>query len=84
MASFRTLLIISGVAASDWSWGGLFFDADNDGFQDIFVCNGIYQDVTDQDFIDFFANDVIQKMVMTGKKEEVDEMIKKMPSQPYS
>ena len=27
------------------------------GLTDIYVCNGIYNDVTDQDFIDFFAND---------------------------
>ena len=47
----------SGVAASDWSWGALIFDADNDGLSDIYVCNGIYNDVTDQDFIDFFADD---------------------------
>jgi hypothetical protein len=72
----------AGVAASDWSWGGLMFDADADGLNDLFVCNGIYNDVTDQDFIDYFANDVIQKMVMTGKKEEVDEVVKKMPSNP--
>jgi hypothetical protein len=72
----------SGVAASDWSWGGLIFDADNDGLSDIFVCNGIYNDVTDQDFIDFFANDVIQNMVMTGEKEKFDEIVKKMPSRP--
>lgn len=72
----------SGVAASDWSWGGIMFDADNDGLSDLFVCNGIYQDVTDQDFIEFFANDVIQGMVMTGKKEEIDQVIHKMPSNP--
>lgn len=72
----------SGVASSDWSWGGLIFDADNDGLSDIYVCNGIYHDVTDQDFIDFFANDVIQRMVMTGKKDEVDSIINKMPSHP--
>ena len=72
----------SGVAATDWSWGALIFDADNDGLPDIYVCNGIYQDVTDQDFIDFFANDVIQKMVMTGEKEEVEDIIKKIPSRP--
>jgi hypothetical protein len=71
-----------GVAASDWSWGALMFDADNDGLTDIYVCNGIYLDVTDQDFIDFFANDVIQRMVMTGNREEVDSVIEKMPSQP--
>jgi hypothetical protein len=72
----------SGVAASDWSWGGLIFDADNDGLSDIYVCNGIYHDVTDQDFIDFFANDVIQRMAMTGEKDEVNQIIKKMPSHP--
>ncbi len=72
----------SGVAASDWSWGGLIFDADNDGLSDIFVCNGIYNDVTNQDFIDFFANDVIQQMVMTGKKDQFDEIVSKMPSTP--
>ena len=72
----------SGVAASDWSWGALMFDADNDGLTDIYVCNGIYHDVTDHDFIDFFANDIIQNMVLTGKKEQVDEIIAKMPSVP--
>ena len=70
---FMETAIYSGVAATDWSWGGLMFDADNDGLNDIYVCNGIYQDVTDQDFIDFFANDVIQKMVLTGEKKEVDK-----------
>ncbi|NII24226.1 VCBS repeat-containing protein [Pseudoflavitalea sp. X16] len=72
----------SGVAASDWSWGALIFDADNDGLSDIYVCNGIYHDVTDQDFIDFFANEVVRKMALTGKKEQVDGIIAKMPSRP--
>ncbi len=72
----------SGVAASDWSWGGLIFDADNDGLSDIYVCNGILNDVTDQDFIDFFANDVMQKMALTGEKEKFDEIVNKMPSIP--
>lgn len=79
---FLDIANYSGVDATDWSWGGLMFDADNDGYTDLYVCNGIYLDVTDQDFIDFFANDVIQKMVLTGKKDEVDEVISKMPSNP--
>lgn len=79
---FMETAFYSGVAASDWSWGGLIFDADNDGLSDMYVCNGIYNDVTNQDFIDFFANDVIQKMVLTGEKERFDEIIKKMPSEP--
>ena len=79
---FREIGHYAGVSASDWSWGALMFDADNDGLNDIYISNGIYNDVTDQDFIDFFANDVIQKMVLTGKKEEIEEIIKKMPSVP--
>jgi enediyne biosynthesis protein E4 len=81
---FYETAYFSGVAASDWSWGALVFDADNDGLSDIYVCNGIYHDVTDQDFIDFFANDVIQKMALTGKKEEINDVIAHMPSVPIS
>lgn len=79
---FMETAFYSGVAASDWSWGGLIFDADNDGWSDLYVCNGIYNDVTDQDFIDFFANDIIQNMVLTGQKEDIEGIINKMPSRP--
>ena len=79
---FSEISNYAGVHASDWSWGALMFDADNDGFNDIYVCNGIYQDVTDQDFINFFADEVNQKMAITGKKTEIDSIINKMPSHP--
>ncbi len=72
----------SGVVATDWSWGALFFDMDNDGWNDILVCNGVAKDVTNLDFMDFFANDVNQKMVMTGKKESVDKILKEIPLTP--
>lgn len=80
--SFSEIAWYSGVAASDWSWGALMFDVDNDGYRDIYVCNGVYQDVTDQDFIDFFANDVVQKMALTGEKEAIENVIARMPSEP--
>ncbi|MEO0898860.1 MAG: VCBS repeat-containing protein [Bacteroidota bacterium] len=80
--TFSEIAQYSGVEASDWSWGALMFDADNDGYRDIYVCNGIFQDVTNQDFVDFFANDIVQKMVLTGKKEEMQNVIDKMPSKP--
>jgi hypothetical protein len=72
----------SGVAASDWSWGALMFDADNDGKTDLYVCNGILHDETDQDFINFFSYNVIQQMVIYGKKEDVNNIINKIPSNP--
>jgi hypothetical protein len=82
--SFSDIAYYSGVAETDWSWGPLIFDMDNDGFQDIFVANGIYQDLTNQDFIDFFASRVIQQMVISGEKEAVDSIISKMPSTPIA
>ena len=80
--TFSEIAFFAGVAASDWSWGALMFDADNDGYRDIYISNGIYKDVIDQDFMNFFADEIIQKMVLTGKKEEFDEVVDEMPSNP--
>jgi enediyne biosynthesis protein E4 len=81
-ANFKEIAFMSGVYGSDWSWGALIFDADNDGWQDLIVSNGIYKDVIDQDFIDFFADEVMQKMALSGRKENIDTVINKMPSTP--
>ena len=72
----------SGISATDWTWGTLIFDADNDGLSDIYVCNGVNKDVTNLDFMDFFANEVIQKMVLTGEKESVDKVLAHIPINP--
>ncbi|MEM6800073.1 MAG: VCBS repeat-containing protein, partial [Bacteroidota bacterium] len=40
-----------GVAKTDWSWAPLIFDCDNDGLKDIFITNGIYRDIIDNDFL---------------------------------
>jgi hypothetical protein len=39
--SFSETSLISGVAASDWSWSPLFADFDNDGQKDLFISSGI-------------------------------------------
>ena len=44
--------------------------------------NGINHDLTDLDFVDFFANEIIQKMALTGRKESIDSIIHKMPIRP--
>ncbi len=79
---FQEVANLSGVSASDWSWGVLMLDANNDRYSDIFVCNGIYHDVINQDFIDFFANELMQKMALSGKKQALDSIIARMPSVP--
>ncbi len=80
--TFSEIAQYAGVEATDWSWGALLFDVDQDGWRDIFVSNGIYHNLTSQDFIDFFADDIVRKMALTGKKEEVDKIIDEMPSEP--
>ena len=79
---FLDIADYAGVSASDWSWGALIFDMDNDGLNDIFVCNGVNKDVTNLDFMDFFANDVLQKMVLTGQKDNIEQILKKVPVNP--
>jgi hypothetical protein len=80
--AFCDIANFSGVAATDWSWGALLVDLDNDGFNDIYVCNGVNRDVGSLDFLDFFSNDVYRKMVETGKQQEVYEILKNIPSTP--
>lgn len=76
---FKDIANYSGVQASEWSWGALMFDADNDGYNDLYVCNGIYRDLTNQDFLVFDANTIKEKMQQTGKKD-LSEMVNKIPS----
>ncbi|MCK0146267.1 VCBS repeat-containing protein [Arenibacter sp. F26102] len=80
--SFSEVAYYSGVAKTDWSWAGLLFDMDNDGLKDIYITNGINHDLTDLDFVDFFANEIIQKMALTGEKQSIDSIIAKMPIAP--
>ncbi len=82
--SFSEIAYYSGVAKTDWSWAGLMFDMDNDRYKDLYVTNGIPHDLTDIDFVDFFADEVIQNLVLTGKKEEISDIIEKMPVRPLS
>jgi hypothetical protein len=80
--TFSEIAHFSGVSKTDWSWAGLIFDMDNDGFKDIYVTNGVNHDLTDIDFVNFFADEIIQKMALTGKKEAIDSIIAKMPRVP--
>ena len=65
--TFKETAFLSGVPATDWSWGALFLDFDNDGWNDIFISNGINRDITDLDFSDFLANKASVDKVVTEK-----------------
>ncbi|MEK6153315.1 VCBS repeat-containing protein [Flavobacteriaceae bacterium 3-367] len=80
--SFSEIANYSGVSGTDWSWGALLFDMDNDGYRDIYVCNGIYHDLTNQDFIDFFEDITRQQTAIYGDKQQKEAVINEMPSTP--
>ena len=46
---FSEIAELSGVSETDWSWGPLLFDVDNDGFKDLFISNGIRRDIQYKD-----------------------------------
>lgn len=50
--SFSNISLFAGVAYTDWSWGGLFMDLDNDGNKDLFVTNGVLKDINNRDIMD--------------------------------
>ena len=79
---FKDISFHTGTAATDWSWGALMFDMNNDGWCDLYVCNGVYNDVIDLDFMDFFASEIYQKMALSGDKKDIFQIIDKMPSVP--
>ena len=51
--SFSEIAMFSGVYATDWSWATLLFDMDHDGFNDIFISNGIPRRMNDIDYMNF-------------------------------
>ena len=79
-AGFSEIALLAGVGATDWSWGGLIFDFENDGNKDIFVSNGILKDLSSMDFLEFYGDQ--QNVSYTSAKEKFDyrKFISKMPS----
>lgn len=72
----------AGVCATDWSWGALITDLDNDGWKDIFVANGIYKDITDQDYIQYTASaaGAIRTQILNKEENIVKKLVDLIPS----
>lgn len=82
-AEFTEVANFAGVAATDWSWGALIFDFDNDGRKDIFVANGIYQDIMFMDFTDFIGDkEQVRKIVTEKGRFDWRDFAEYLPIQP--
>lgn len=58
--TFSEIGQFAGIDATDWSWAPLFADFDNDGWQDLLVTNGYPRDITNRDFINYRAQELMQ------------------------
>ncbi len=78
--SFSEIGRLAGVSETDWSWGALIMDLDNDGWKDIFVANGIYKDLLDRDYLKYFSNPAIMRSMIRTRGKAILNIINKIPS----
>lgn len=48
--NFSDISRLGGMSSTDWSWGPLIADLDNDGLKDIFISNGTRREVNNRDY----------------------------------
>ncbi|MEP3208011.1 MAG: VCBS repeat-containing protein [Maribacter sp.] len=86
---FSNISRLAGVSSTDWSWGGLLADFDNDGWKDLFVTNGIRRDVNNKDFYAKYRQffDDLENSPDYEKKEEeagLLTILQELPSEKLS
>lgn len=82
--TFSEIGRFAGVEATDWSWGALIADYDNDGLSDLYISNGLYQEILDQDYINFVSNEEVVRQVVTQEGVNYKELIDIIPSNPIA
>lgn len=76
---FSETALLSGVAATDWSWSALFSDFDQDGHQDLFISNGIPRRPNDLDYIKYVSSEQVVSKIETTKLVD-EKALSLMPS----
>ncbi|MBM1104756.1 VCBS repeat-containing protein [Aurantibacter crassamenti] len=77
--NFTETALMSGIAATDWSWSALFADYNQDGEQDLFIANGIPKRPNDLDFINFISNEQVSSKINNTKLVD-KKALKMMPT----
>jgi hypothetical protein len=50
LPDFSNVSRFAGISSTDWSWGPLIADLDNDGLKDIFIANGTRREINNKDY----------------------------------
>ena len=69
---------LAGIHATDWSWGPLLADFDNDGLRDIYITNGFAKNITDLDFANYQASETMfgTQQARNNKQQELTSLLK--------
>lgn len=76
--SFSEIAQMAHVSKTDWSWGILFADIDNDAHKDLMITNGIKRDIRNND-VSLFIKEQVDK---GNKNFDPMKIIEAMPSTP--
>jgi len=52
---FSNISRLTGTSSTDWSWGPVFADFDNDGNKDLFITNGVRREINNTDFFNTYS-----------------------------
>ena len=76
---FSDVSRIVGASSTDWSWGPLFADFDNDGLKDLFVTNGTRREINNNDFFNHLnkggLKDSLLQKSLSIPSEKIDNFI---------
>ncbi|HYC87274.1 MAG TPA: VCBS repeat-containing protein [Chryseosolibacter sp.] len=72
---------LAGISNTDWSWGPLFADFDNDAWADLFISNGFKRNFTSNDFLRYKA-DLALKAKREGDKAKLHDLLARIPPNP--
>ena len=75
----------AGVAETDWSWGTLLADFDNDGWKDCYIANGYRKDVTDFDYMNYTRDSLQRTGGVTQRRfPDINTVLDLVPEQKIS
>ncbi|MBD0833412.1 VCBS repeat-containing protein [Aestuariibaculum sp. TT11] len=73
---FSDISRLAGMATTDWSWGALMADFDNDGWKDVIITNGVRREINNKDYFK-----TLKTYTPMAFKNNMLELTKKMPSE---
>ena len=79
---FQEVSRLSGIHSSDWSWSALLADFDHNGFNDLFVSNGLLQDITNLDYLQDISNRETMRSIMMDEDLPFEKLVEIIPANP--